>query len=182
MVAYLTQAPAPSPEHLAEIARLEANAQDQRRRSQESFDRCDTDGFLSQWANDIGAELNARKAELLRNGGYARFRVLCDAAGNVVADRIHEFADRYAPEWSNATVKRWRLPDDLAAKHGRKWVPVAGYSGKSRVQKKLELHEEDRWFRAYAKITTPRGAKSTGLAGCANAYVGTFRADLHTEH
>lgn len=167
---HLTNPPAPTADQLAEIERLEQSARDQRRRSQESFDRCDTDGFLSQWANDIGAELNRKKADILRNGGCALFPVLCDADGTVVADRVYRFTNTFA---GYGTVRRWKLPEDLAAKCGRKWIPAAAIS-KSRVQTKLGLHEEDRWMPAYAAITTG-GRHDRGLSGCANAFVGVFR-------
>jgi hypothetical protein len=167
----LTEKPAPTAEQIAKAAKIRANAAASRERAEESFRRCDTDGFLSQWANQIGAQKDEAQAVILDNGGYAQFPVLCDAEGSVVADRIHKFANKFAT-WK--TTQSWRLPDDLAAKLGRKWVPVSGYSHKSRVQAALGLHEESRWFPAYAAITTG-GAKSTGLGGCANAYVSTFK-------
>lgn len=43
------------------------------RRRNESFDRCDTDGFLSQWADGIHANLCERKAELAANGALSTF-------------------------------------------------------------------------------------------------------------
>ena len=168
---FVTAKPVPTADQLAQAERLEQEAKDNRRRSAESFDRCDTDGFLSQWALDIGADLNRRKAELLRDGGFAQFPVLCDAAGNVIATRVYKFPDKYS--FSGGYVRRWRLPDELAAKAGRKWIPVRDI-GESRIQKQLGLHEEDRWFPAYAKITTG-GRNDRGLSGCANAFVGVFK-------
>jgi hypothetical protein len=175
MTAFLKDKPAPTAEQLAAIAKLEEKAEDSRRRAEESFQRCDTDGFLSQWALNIGADLDREKANLLRDGGHAQFPVLCDEAGNVLAHKVYKFADRFAPDqWNAPTVKKWRLPDDEIAKRGgRKWIPVAGIRA-SRVQKALGLHEEHRWFPAIAKITTG-GRKSTGLGGCANAFVAVFK-------
>ncbi|QWY84902.1 hypothetical protein SEA_MSCARN_31 [Gordonia phage MScarn] len=46
-----------------------AMAQDERNRSAESFDRCDTDGFLSQWAHDSMAHNYRHLADLVDNGG-----------------------------------------------------------------------------------------------------------------
>jgi hypothetical protein len=169
----LLNPPSPTTKQLELIAQLEAEAKDCNERAERSFERCDTDGFLSQWASNITADLNRQKAALLRNGGYAPFPVLCDAEGNVITDRIYEFQDKFAPEWTGRTVKRWKLPDDLAEKAGRRWIPVAGAKA-SRVQTALGLHEESRWFPADAKLTTG-GRQSTGLSGCANAYVAVFR-------
>lgn len=68
----------------AEVLRLQAA--DCSRRSRESFDRCDTDGFLSQWANDITAAERLREAELC-NAGFTVVRpVLMDIeSGEIVA-------------------------------------------------------------------------------------------------
>lgn len=170
-VRWRTEAPKPTGAQLAEIKRLEANTQQSRKLAEESFQRSDTDGFLSQWAHNIGADLDRAKIDILKNGGYARFPVLCDEAGNVVADRLYTFPNQFA-SWR--TVQKWKLPNELAERHGRRWVPRASYRGKSRIQKQLGLHEDERWFPAFAKITTG-GRKSTGLSGCANAFVGTFK-------
>lgn len=172
---FYTEAPKPTAEQLARIEALKADAQRQREAKEESFQRCDTDGFVSQWALGIGAEKRDAEAKLLANGGCARFPVLCDADGNVIATKVHKFHDKFRPDQWNAPMKEmWRLPDELAEKHGRKWVPCAGYSGKSRIQKQLGLHEEDRWFPAHAKITTG-GRKATGFSGMANAFVAVFK-------
>lgn len=61
-----------------------AMAQDSRRRSAESFDRCDTDGFLSQWAQDSMARMYDSLAKLAEDGGTAEFVVLADAEGNEI--------------------------------------------------------------------------------------------------
>jgi hypothetical protein len=163
----LKEMPTPTAEQLAAAEKCEAEAKASSEKSRESFERCDTDGFLSQWAHDMQHDLKMAEARLLRNGGHALFPVLCDADGNVVATKVYEFPDRNR-SW--ITVRRWRLPNELAEKAGRKWLP---FGLNSRVQKKLGYHEEDRWFPAYVKLTTG-GRKSTGFAGCANAFVGTF--------
>lgn len=171
---YLKRAPKPNAAQLAEIERLEAEAKAALRRREESFERCDTDGFLSQWASGMTAQLNREKIQLLRNGGYARFPVLCDADGNVIADRVHVFANTFA---GYGSVEKWRLPADLADKVGRTWIPRAGYSGKSRIQKQLGLHEEDRFFPAYAEIYSA----GKGLGGCASATVRIYRKQMAEE-
>lgn len=164
----LIEAPKPTAEQLAEIERLETEAKRSRVLAEESFQRSDTDGFLSQWAHNITADKNRNQIEILRNGGYAEFPVLVDADDNVVADKIYSFPNKFR---GYGNVERWRLPDDLAAKVGRRWIPTAGYSGKSRIQKQLGLHESTRWFPAEAKIC----GNGTGLSGCANAYVAAVR-------
>jgi hypothetical protein len=45
----------------------------------------------------------------------------------------------------------------------------------------MGLHEESRWFPAIAKITTG-GRKSTGLSGCANAFVAVFKVGEENDY
>lgn len=171
---YRKRAPKPSAAQLAEIERLEAEAKRADEKAEESFQRCDTDGFLSQWALNIGAQRDRKQIEVLRKGGYWRFPVLCDAEGNVLCDRIYRFANQFA---GYGSVEKWRLPDDVAARLGRQWIPVAGWRGNSRIQKQLGLREEDRYFPARAKIM----GSGTGLSGCASAFVGVERIELQSE-
>lgn len=53
----------------------------------ESFERCDTDGFLSQWASGQNARLQNAIAELAEAGQMAEIRVLTDLEGNEVNAR-----------------------------------------------------------------------------------------------
>ena len=158
--------PNPTAAHVAEIERLKEDSLRARRLEQESWERSDTDGFLSQWAHQMTVRLNERKIELLKNAGYAQFRVLCDEQGEVIATKIYIFENRHA---GYGVVERWKLPLDIAEKCGRKWVPTGC---KSRIQKQIGVHEEYRWFPAEAKIAS----RGTGLGGCASAYVTVEKA------
>ena len=53
-------------EYRAEAAQSSRDAAD-------SFERCDTDGFLSQWASGLNARLALAKADLAEHGGIAAF-------------------------------------------------------------------------------------------------------------
>jgi hypothetical protein len=160
----LQSPPAPSPDQLAQIEALLAQSAAQDRARAESFERCDIDGFVSQWAHGINADKARMEVQILRNGGYAQFWVLLDADDNVIADRMHWFQNQYSFAWQG----KWRLGDDDAAKYGRRWVPVGD---NSRVQKQLGLREEKRWFPAFAKIV----AEGNGLSGAASARVEAVR-------
>jgi hypothetical protein len=59
-------------------------ARDCRRRSAESFERCDTDGFLSQAANNSMASLYDSCAKLAEMGGKAEFCGVADLDGNLL--------------------------------------------------------------------------------------------------
>lgn len=77
---------------------LQQRAADKRQRAEESWERSDTDGFLSQWASDLGARLDDLNAEALELGGLVPVGVLVDKDGNIVPARIIE--TRYGPKWA----------------------------------------------------------------------------------
>lgn len=166
-----TDRPEPTKYQLEVADRLDQQAKDCLRREEESFDRCDTDGFLSQWANSISATEYRKQAEILRNGGYSRFLVLVDTTTNkVVSTELVTFPH---PKFSWQTVTKWKITDqDCEDRTGRRWIP---YGEKSRIQKQHGLREDYYWFPAWAKIGVPVGSKSTGLGGCANARVMTYK-------
>lgn len=79
-----------------------AMAQECYKREAESFERSDTDGFLSQWASTVTARLYSTLADVAENDGNWTFQVLADADGNVI-EGAREVKTRFG--WS------WVLPD-----------------------------------------------------------------------
>jgi hypothetical protein len=67
------------------------------KRAAESFERCDTDGFLSQWASNTVAREYELKAELADQGGMDTFRALFDLEGNRVY--AHEVETQFGYSW-----------------------------------------------------------------------------------
>lgn len=124
-----------------------------------SFERCDTDGFLSQWAHGLSAQLAQLNAELAADGWVANFPALFDGDRRMDAKLI--------PGQFGSV---WLLSDTEEARYDRRFVPFAG-NGKSRVQKSLGLHEADEMAPAKARIT----GKGTGLSG--SAWVEIYRTD-----
>ena len=139
-------------------AEYRAEAKEWADRERESWERSDTDGFLSQWASGLSQRLAIRRAELIENGRIGYFVGLYDGDRRVAAKQIR---GQYG--WV------WLLRDDEAAKYGRKFIPVAPYDGVSRVQKSLGLAEIGETAPAWADIK----GSGTGLSG--SAWVATFR-------
>ncbi|CAB4159046.1 hypothetical protein UFOVP711_48 [uncultured Caudovirales phage] len=75
---------------LREQARLEA------RKSQESFDRSDTDGSLSQWAHEQTERRLMKEADLAENNGMAEFPALF-RDGTIVKAKIVD--GQYGAVW-----------------------------------------------------------------------------------
>lgn len=142
----------------AEAARYEAAASQNLQDSHDSFERCDTDGFVSQWASGITAELNREKARICRQEGLDTFNGLYSGDIRVRAKKV---SSRYGTAW---------LIDDCD-QHltgGRAFIPV----GKgSTVQRKLGLSERPELAPAWV-CTAGSG---NGLAGAHSVRVITFR-------
>jgi hypothetical protein len=141
------------------VADLRAKAADALRNREESFQRCDTDGFLSQWASGILATLRETQAAIVAAGDRAEFVGLYDGDRRVAATLIYGL---YGPAWM---LRR----EDEEPRYGRRFVPFVGVDGTSRVQKNLGLRERREMAPAAARIT----GEGHGLSG--RAWVETFR-------
>lgn len=116
-----------------EMARdFEAQARDRHQASADSFDRCDTDGFLSQWAADSTGRLLTAKASWARDHGYCRVNVLIDVKTRRVVSTL-EKEGQYGDYWvlddeataafgkrffSESRAKNWARKRDANARKG----------------------------------------------------------------
>lgn len=97
---------------------FEADSRRAAQASADSFDRCDTDGFLSQWASDCTARLNFAKADWARNHGKVTVRILLATDGAVAS--THEHEGPYGMSWvlndvsTSAYGKRFFNPSKAA--------------------------------------------------------------------
>jgi len=133
----------------------EQEALDHKREASESFDRCDTDGFLSQWASGVNAQLATARAQLVRDGKKAEFEGLYEGNKRIPA----QITDVPHPKFKWQRVKTWILRDQVDIRRfGRKFIPCGS---NSRVQKNLGLCEKIEVDDAWAEL---RG-KGHGLSG-----------------
>lgn len=91
------EAHAALPQFASDVSKkLREQAAEWRRREEESFQRSDTDGCVTQWCNAISARDSDRAAELADNGNLGVFKVLVDSnTGEVVGNTIHAFQSRF---------------------------------------------------------------------------------------
>jgi hypothetical protein len=75
-------------EHRQAAARAEQSAAD-------SWERSDSDGFLSQWAEGLSAQKHRLAAEIAENGGKWHFKGLFDAQDRRVKARLVYVVDQY---------------------------------------------------------------------------------------
>lgn len=66
--------------------------------AQESFERSDTDGFMSQWAHGVMAQRERLAADIAEDGGRAMFLALFDTNGNLVPAKYIE--TRFGYSWA----------------------------------------------------------------------------------
>lgn len=139
----------------------ETRAANHEAKARESFERSDTDGFVSQWAHGISAGLERAKAELARNGGKASFPGLFErATGERVKAKL--ISGRYGMCWA------------FVGEDGEFSGEFLGDKRTKRAKLyKVGYEVKDEMASAYAAT---RGS-GTGLAGACSVYVGVFRED-----
>jgi hypothetical protein len=137
---------------------LRAGAEQRREEAAASFERCDTDGFLSQWASGITARLYEQQAKIAEAGGTALFArdELLTLAGEKTDARLCE--TRYGTKWRLDSTDEW-------IKYGASAKALA-----KRGYRAIELIE-----RAPAKAII--AGEGRGLSGAASAYISIERID-----
>jgi len=137
---------------------LEQQAAGYLENANESFERCDTDGFVSQWAAGINADVCRASARIASNGGLDVFKGLYSGNTRVRAKIVN---GQYG------TV--WLIDDcDQSLTGGRTFIPVGA---RSKVQRELGLSE--RAELAPASVGTAGSGR--GLAGASSVRVISFR-------
>lgn len=137
--------------------RMASNAE---RKEQESFERSDTDGCVTQWCLSFSAREYRAKAELLRNGNKMTFKGLYEGTRRVKAKL-------FTNEWGTS----WVLHDDervLIAKRGKKFLPTGS---KSRILKSLGLQEKFEMAPAWVKLD----GSGHGFSSLTTLYLKYFR-------
>ena len=138
--------------------RLEGKSHKQFTAQHESRERCDTDGFVSQWAHGICGEEIRTKAEIARNNGLATFNGLFEGNRRIKARVIQT---RFGSSWLLHEDEA-----DLIAKRGKQFLPT----GKtSRVLKSMGLEQREETAPAWATLD----GSGTGLSG--NVWRKVFR-------
>lgn len=139
----------------AEQYRTEATTA--RRLSAESFERCDSDGFLSQWANDLGARELELKAKIAEAGGTVDTDALFLTDGRLASTHQAE------GEWG----WYWVLNDAAAAVYGKRFfTPSKALKGATRRANNAKKGFTVGTVRVAAHVTL--AGAGTGLAGAAS--------------
>lgn len=156
----------------ADLAELEAEAireeaREHDRRAAESWQRSDTDGFVSQWASGLSAQEARFQADIVEAGGVWEFPALLDAA---TGERVKAKIVR-VPGFHGGTVSKWIVLDD--ADNALEWVPAFKSGPRSKLAK-LGLVEGREKAPAKAALG---GGSGRGLSGAASVHVIAKRTD-----
>lgn len=124
---------------------------------QASFDRCDTDGFVSQWAHGIQGQVAQRNAEIAANGGVATFwaYTATDLDGTPLSFRRAE------------TKFGFKLVVDTA--DGEVWVDPAAKRPATNAKKGVIVGRSEFTAPAHAHTWAPASAR--GLSGACSVQV-----------
>lgn len=141
---------------------LRAQAAEHDAAAAESFDRCDTDGFLSQWAHGITAQKLRAQADLNEAGGMIEVPALFNLDGTIAS--THYGYGEWGPYWV--------LNDAATAHYGKRFV------NPSKARKEATRARNMRAKGFTVGLVKVRGrvdiaGSGTGLSGCATARVVT---------
>jgi hypothetical protein len=159
-------------------AELRAEAAAHEQEAADSFERCDTDGFLSQWAHGINAQEKRLQASILENGGVADFVGLFRVAdGKRVRAKIIDTS--YGSAWAFVDHTDKLTGEFVSVGWANDEVAADGtvkQKGRgSQKRKALGLYEAHETAPAKAKTWAPPGAR--GLGGATQVRVITVRTD-----
>jgi len=133
----------------------------------ESFERCDTDGFLSQWASDITGRKASLQADIVEAGGLWEFPALFSADGELVAAKM--VSTRYGISWA-------LLEDDSPSARFVGWFNSSrARSNDRRIA--ANLKKGYRLGRVLAPARADIGGSGHGLSGATSCYVYAKRTD-----
>lgn len=128
----------------------------------ESFERCDTDGCVSQWSSGVMAEEERLKAYLAKNGGSDYFVALFDLDGNLVPAKLVE--TRYGTAWAILT-------GDDPSSPVAKWV--SAFPKRESTMRNKGFYEGTVKCPAYVTLC----GSGTGLSGALSVRPYTRRSD-----
>ena len=148
-----------------ETLRAEAAAAEQA--AHDSFERCDTDGFLTQWAHGLTAREKRAQARIAENGGKAEFPALFTLDGTPVPARL--VTTRYGTKFAVFATAA-----DAAA-HGAPVVAwINPFVKPATLAKKGYVVQQ---VLAPAKATLRGAPGARGLAGATTVQVVVVRTD-----
>lgn len=120
---------------------LREEAKAARQRAYDSFQECDTDGFLSQWASNICADELDMRADLIEKGNVAEFTALFTTKGELIED-AREVETRFGWAWvyKHDGQSLWfnpskaRNPETRRANNAKKGYYLGRVLAKARVK------------------------------------------------
>lgn len=127
----------------------------------DSFERCDTDGFVTQWAHGVCAQRDRIAASIAEAGGVAEFAALFDLDGNWVPSKLIDA--KYGTCWA------------LLDEHGKFTGDfISAFPKRASTMAKKGFYEGHALWPAKARIV----GTGHGLSGSAWAVAAKIGADI----
>lgn len=143
-----------------EAKRQREKAEACKNRARESFERCGTDGFVSQWASDLSGDLASTRAKIAENRGRWEFPALFDLRMNRVPAKLID--GKFGPCWA------------ICEEDGRfSGIFISAFPARESTMKNKGYIEGTEEAPAAAKIA----GNGKGLVGASSCYVKIFRTD-----
>ena len=150
---------------MEKVQDLKDKAASYRQEAHDSFERCDTDGFLSQWANGLHARKCDLQSEIENRGGKSEFPALFDLEGNLVCAKLID--GRYGNCWALMTENK----EDNGYGYVFTGKFISAFPARQSTMEKKGYREGRVLAPAVAVIT----GKGTGLSG--HAWAAIVRKD-----
>lgn len=135
--------------------------------AQESFERSDTDGFLSQWASGLTAQKHRLDADILEDGGTISTRALFDLNNTLVPAKL--INTRYGLTWA--------LLESADPDSG--FVGFVNRSSARSAARRDATMAKRGYREGFVRVPARAdiGGSGKGLSGAASAYVYAKRTD-----
>lgn len=143
-------------------AELRARANEAEQEAADSFERCDTDGFLSQWASTLTARKLRAQADLADAGGEIECSALFNLDGTVAS--THLASGKYGPFWV--------LNDEATERFGKRFYTASG-AAKAATRRRNNRAKGFTIGTIRVKGYVTIAGSGKGLSGAASAYVAT---------
>lgn len=151
---------------------------DGRKRAYQSFEDCDTDGWASQAAANINADLAEQRAKILEANGKSEFPALFDLKGNLIPAKLVT-----TQGYNGRMQDSWLLLTDEDPES-----EVAGWFNGSKARNS-ETRIVNNALKGYfvGRVLAPAWAATNsgggkGFSGLGNVYVAVYRTDKGFSH
>lgn len=137
--------------------------------AEDSYQRCDTDGFLTQWAHGLMGRMENAQAAIEEDGGMSEFPALFDLEGNPVPAKL--VSTQFGEAWG-------LLSDEDPRSPFKGWFnPSKARNEGTRIKNNAKKGYYEGSVKAPARAGTWAPPGTNGLGGAMTVQVQIYRTD-----